>query len=554
MKNSISKKLAAGFGLCILLMLMMVGFNFTALQRLDRLYLETLKRTEAMTQAADAQHIGGDLYTIIANAVINRNLDKSTREWVAGKSESRAALEKVAAAADTPGENAKVREAQEAYEEIIRIFEKEMLPLIQKGGVIPGPLGDVDARIDRQIVLIDSALRQVAETMRSENQRALREFNTVIARIIQFGLALSLFGVAVALMVTYLTTRRIVLPLAEITGAALEMEKGNYHVDLKYKSTDEIGILAATFRDMSMQIEKCMAAFHESNKNLQLEIGERKMAEEEVQRLNADLEQRVMKQTAELVKINKELLRMVVEQKRAGMELTSSQEELRNLTQYLQTVREEERTTIAREIHDELGQLLTALKMDVAWLSGKLPAGHLPLVNKALEMTSLIDETIKSVQRISAELRAGLLDGLDLSAAIESQIQELRTRTGILFTFENSLDCETLDRSRSTALFRIFQEALTNICRHADATQVLLTLLKKGNEVVASVTDNGKGISEMKISDPKSLGLIGMRERVRYFGGELSIMHIPDGGTAVRVKIPIDESDKDNYDDQGSNS
>jgi len=194
------------------------------------------------------------------------------------------------------------------------------------------------------------------------------------------------------------------------------------------------------------------------------------------------------------------------------------------------------------------------LKMDVAWLSGKLPAGQLPLVNKALEMTTLIDETIKSVQRISAELRAGLLDGLDLSAAIESQIQELRTRTGILFTFENSLDCETLDRSRSTALFRIFQEALTNICRHADATQVLLTLLKKGNEVVASVTDNGKGISEMKISDPKSLGLIGMRERVRYFGGELSIMHIPDGGTAVRVKIPIDESDKDNYDDQGSNS
>jgi len=554
MKNSISKKLAAGFGLCILLMLVMVGFNFTALQRLDRLYLETLKRTEAMTQAADAQHIGGDLYTIIANAVINRNLAKSAREWVAGKSESRAALGKVAAAADTPGENAKVREAQEAYEEIIRIYEKEMLPLILKGGVIPGPLGDVDARIDRQIVLIDSALQQVAESMRSENQRALREFNTVIARIIQFGLALSLFGVAVAFVVTYLTTSRIVLPLAEITSAALKMEKGDYHVELRHRSTDEIGMLAGTFRDMAAQINRCMAAFQESNKSLQWEVGERKQAEDEVKRLNAELEQRVTKQTAELVKINEELLRMLDAQKQAGDALTSSQEELRNLTRHLQTVREEERTTIAREVHDELGQLLTALKMDVAWLSGKLPAGQLPLADRAREMTSLIDNSIKTVQRISAELRAGLLEGLDLSAAIESQLEELRKRTGIAFAFENCFDCDRLDRSRSTALFRIFQEALTNICRHADATQARLTLSMDGNEVVASVTDNGKGISELKISDPKSLGLIGMRERVRYFGGELSITRIPDGGTAVRVKIPINGSAKENHHDQSSYS
>lgn len=544
MKNSISKKLAAGLGLCILLMLVMVAFDFTALQKVAKLYRVTLMRTEDMTQATDAQHIGEDLYTIIANSVINRKLAESALEWAAAKKECRGELEKVVAAADTPEERSKVQEAKNAYEEIIRIYEKEMLPLIVKGGVIPGPLGDVDARLDRQIVVIHSALQQVAESMRNENQAAMREFNSVLARIMGFGLVLSLLGLAVALIVLYLSGKRIVLPLAEITGAALEIKKGNYNFDLRHNSTDEIGILASTFRDMARQVEKCMAAYQESNKELQREVGERKTAEEEVKRLNADLEKQVTVKTAELVKMNAELLQMIVEQKRAGAELTKSREELRNLTQHLQTVREEERTTIAREVHDELGQLLTALKLDIAWLSGKLPAGQLPLAEKAAEMTGHIDNTIKTVQRISAELRAGLLEGLDLSAALESQIEELRKRTGIGFTFDNRLDCTMLDNSFSTALFRIFQEALTNICRHADATMARLTLSKKGNEVVATVIDNGKGISEMEISDPKSLGIIGMRERVRYFHGDLSFANNPDGGTTVVVKIPIDENGK----------
>jgi methyl-accepting chemotaxis protein len=194
MKNSIKNKLAAGFGLWMLLMVVVVGFNFSALQRLDKLYQETLKRSVDMELATDARHIGEDLYPIIANAVINRDMAKSERDWSTAKTENLAKLQKVALAADTPEEHAKVKETREAFEDIIRIYEQEMLPLILKGAVVPGPLADIDARIDTKIEVINQALEWVAKSISDENQKSSREFHAVLVNSIRFGLTISLIG------------------------------------------------------------------------------------------------------------------------------------------------------------------------------------------------------------------------------------------------------------------------------------------------------------------------------------------------------------------------
>jgi signal transduction histidine kinase len=239
------------------------------------------------------------------------------------------------------------------------------------------------------------------------------------------------------------------------------------------------------------------------------------------------------------VQANEQLKEMIAIQSKTEEKLTASREELRNLSQHLQNFREEERTTIAREIHDELGQLLTALKMDLSWLKGKLPEENRQLLNRTRDMDHHIDETIRTVQRISAELRPGILDDLGLGSAIDWQTQEFQKRSGIICTVENSFDCAALDRGRSTMLFRIVQEALTNISRHSEATRANVTLTETGNELVATITDNGKGISQKQLSDSSSIGLIGMRERVRYYNGRVDIDNLPDGGTSVRVTIPL---------------
>jgi len=539
MKNSIKKKLAAGFALCLLLIVAVVGFNFFALRKLENLYLETLTRSEHLQLARHSQNIGKEMYQIIANAVINRDLAQSDREWLVCKKESLEMLRNVDKTAETPRERASVREAERAINDIIRIYEQEMLPLIRGGAKVPGPLSDVDAQLDKGIIAIDLALQRVAESMSKKNRKAEEEYNAVLSRTHGFGLMISLAGVFAVIAIIILATRQIVGPLTEITAAALEIKKGNYLVSLKHTSLDEIGVLSDAFRDMSRQVEKRTLELQASNDRLQDEIGERRQAEEEVGRLNAQLEQRVMQRTEELLGANRQSQLALAAQKETEEELRVSHKQLRNLSRHLQAVREEERTVIAREIHDEFGQSLTALKMDVSWLGGKLPAGCEPLKEKTGEMLKYIDETIKTVQRISAELRPGILDDLGLIAAIEWQAQEFQKRTGVYCEVSSSFDCGTLDRCRSTALFRIVQEALTNICRHAEATLARVTLEESGNTLVATVTDNGMGINENRISDPDSLGLIGMRERVLLLGGEVNIGRLAEGGTSVRMIIPL---------------
>ncbi len=229
----------------------------------------------------------------------------------------------------------------------------------------------------------------------------------------------------------------------------------------------------------------------------------------------------------------------ITDRKQAEEGLRTSSEQLRNLSAHLESVREEERMNIAREIHDELGQVLTALKIDLSWLTKRLPEGQELLFEKAKTMHKLVDRTIQTVKRISAELRPGVLDDLGIAAAMEWQTSEYEKLTEIKCEFSSHPKDIILDQDRSTAIFRIFQEAMTNVVRHANATKVKITLKKQVGKIVFRVRDNGSGIEKGQLSDPKALGLIGMRERARFLGGEVKISGSPGKGTMVMVSIPF---------------
>lgn len=226
------------------------------------------------------------------------------------------------------------------------------------------------------------------------------------------------------------------------------------------------------------------------------------------------------------------------ERKHAEERLRESHEQLRALSVYLQYVREEERTRIAREVHDELGQSLSALKLDLAWLPPRLPKGQRPLVDKIKSMSAHIDTTIQAVRRIATELRPGILDDLGLLAALEWQANEFQGRTGIQCEVTTTLQDTLLDADLNTAFFRIFQETLTNIMRHAQATRVTVHSTAENGCLVLTVRDNGRGITPAEIRDTKSIGLLGMGERAALLGGEVEFSGVPGAGTTVTVKIP----------------
>ena len=229
-----------------------------------------------------------------------------------------------------------------------------------------------------------------------------------------------------------------------------------------------------------------------------------------------------------------------------AIERRQLEDQLRDLTARVETVREEERTGIAREIHDELGQALTALKMDVAWIARRAQGGatipHEALLEKLQTMSQMTDDVIHQVRRISAELRPGVLDDLGLTAALEWQGQELEKRTGIACAVESNLDDAKVERNLSTAVFRIFQEALTNITRHAEATHVDVRLVRKDGWLSLTVIDDGKGIAPEDAQSPRSIGLLGIRERARRLGGTASVQRAakPASGTIVSLSLPLD--------------
>jgi two-component system sensor histidine kinase UhpB len=231
-----------------------------------------------------------------------------------------------------------------------------------------------------------------------------------------------------------------------------------------------------------------------------------------------------------------------MERRKAERELKRSRELLRNLSQYLQSVRERESKRIAREIHDVMGQQLTALKMDVSWLSHRIPSNkeeEKAFLDKAKAMSDLIDDTIKAVQKISAELRPGLLDDLGLLPAIEWLSQDFQSRTSI--HCRTQFDCNEvdLDPDCATAIFRVSQEALTNIARHSKATRATIKISERNGRLQLTIRDNGRGIKKEDALSPTSLGLLGMRERLRPFGGELLINGVAKRGTTLTADIPM---------------
>src|SRR6266850_261272 len=192
--------------------------------------------------------------------------------------------------------------------------------------------------------------------------------------------------------------------------------------------------------------------------------------------------------------------------RRAESQLRESHERLRLLSVYLQTVREEERTRIAREVHDELGQALTSCKLDVSWIASRLPRDLPIVIEKAKALSTHIDSTIRMVRRISTELRPGVLDHLGLAAALEWQANEFQNRTGIRCDVQANLREGMLEQDLSTTFFRIFQETLTNVIRHAGATQVAVELKESGHQIILEVKDNGRGISQAEITNTQSMG------------------------------------------------
>jgi PAS domain S-box-containing protein len=220
----------------------------------------------------------------------------------------------------------------------------------------------------------------------------------------------------------------------------------------------------------------------------------------------------------------------ITDRKEAEERLRTSREQLRSLSAYLESVREEERKNMAREIHDELGQTSSNEQELV--------------LEKTKSMSKLVDTAIQTVQRISAELRPGILDDLGLAAALEWQVGEFEKLTEIKCEFPSKPRDIVLDQDRSTAIFRIFQETLTNVVRHANATKVKVGLKEESGKIVLRVRDNGKGIGDKQISDPKAFGIIGMRERVRPWRGEVKISGSPGKGTTVVVSIPLVNKEK----------
>ncbi len=228
------------------------------------------------------------------------------------------------------------------------------------------------------------------------------------------------------------------------------------------------------------------------------------------------------------------------ENQKAQEKLRRSHDQLRALTGHLRFVREEERTRIAREVHDELGQALTGLKLDLSWLSGKI-TGEASLRRKIKGMSDQVDATIQTVRRIATELRPGVLDNLGLAAAVEWQTTEFQERTGIRCRVKIDVKDAISDREFSTMCFRIFQETLTNIVRHAKATRVEVILSQVDQELVLTVRDNGRGISEKEVVHAQSIGLIGMRERVAQAGGQVFFFGLPARGTTVTMRVPMPE-------------
>ncbi len=335
---------------------------------------------------------------------------------------------------------------------------------------------------------------------------AYAEINQVLRQNIAVLAILTLLALAGAWVLSDVI---VLQPISSIGHTVKEISHGNLsaRTNLRY-GRDELSLMARDFDQMCADLQR---------------------HSDELTRLNSELEQRVDKRTDQLQK--------------AFNKLRESREQLRDLSKQQRVLLEEEQTRISREVHDQIGQALTGLKMDLAMLQRQVDTNYLGLSpsikDKIGTMVRLIDDTIQSVRAIARRLRPTILDDLGLGAAIEWQANDFQQRTGITCSTINHNVISELDRKVTTAAFRIIQEALTNVARHAQATEVFIELALANDVLNIQIHDNGKGIEAARLETLRSLGILGMRERARELGGIVKIENGDGKGVLVTALLPI---------------
>lgn len=314
-------------------------------------------------------------------------------------------------------------------------------------------------------------------------QLILESANRFLKWMIIAGIVLLGIGILIA----WIMSRNIIQPLNKLTAAASGIAAGNYSSTAGVERRDEVGKLARAFNAMIEQVSEARYG----------------------------LEQKIV-------------------------ESGQMNEQLRQLTAHLQNIREEERIHIAREMHDELGQLLTAFKMDISWLDKKMAdTDNIAIKEKLADMIKLIDDSVIFVRKLASELRPSMLDDFGLIPALEWHSEEFKKRFDIKVDFQS--DTRELKTSPviATGLFRMYQESLTNVARHAEATKVSATLQTTKDRVCLSIQDDGKGFSLTNGDPGKTLGLLGMKERAAMIGGKLEINSAPGKGTSIVITVPL---------------
>ena len=283
------------------------------------------------------------------------------------------------------------------------------------------------------------------------------------------------------------------------------------------------------------------------------DITAHKNAERALKKIKDELEARVLERTSELLTANRKMSEEIELRERIEEQLQKSRQELRSLSEHLQSAQEQERARIAREVHDELGQLLSALKIDINCLGRRFPKGNPSLREENSHINERIDTAIQAVRDICAKLRPTMLEHFGLAAAIEWQLKDLQQRTGIHYTADLDQEIGRFEKELSLMVFRVFQEIITNVVRHAGATKVQVSLTKKIDNLFLRVADNGRGIQREEISNPESFGIMGIKERVRFWGGQTRFRGVLNKGTWIVISIPLPGSE-DLTGDNGENT
>lgn len=388
---------------------------------------------------------------------------------------------------------------------------------------------------------------------------AINDFNNILYVSYFITSTVITFGFVLICNDSYLDERRLAETAFTNSNEILEKSNqiariGTWEVDLlnnKMYWSDVTKEIKEVASDYEVELQSSISFFKEGeNRNLFLDVIE----ESKVRPSSFDLNFQIV-----TAKGNERCLRVIsksefngnectriygifqdiTERKNIENKLQKSYDEIRMLSNHILSVREEERLHIAREIHDELGQQLTVLKMDVLAISKQSNYLPLPVISKIDRMIQMIDKSIQTVKKIVTELRPGILDDLGLIAALEWQAKEFQNSTGIFCRFNSNCIVENYSDKINTAVFRIFQESLTNVARHSKATKVFTQLYNHNNMLVLEVNDNGIGMCTESINSSSSFGVLGMKERATMLNGYINIQPSPTGGTRVQVQIPI---------------